>query len=206
MPSTGSASDLAKPWPPGHAVLFRPRRWLLFLGAIAAPLITPQALTLARFSLAAALVGGAAVATGLTAHAVQAPWRCMILGALLACYLALMFMGLQTAAAVPTAAVFTLTLNMAAGFGWLILSQIPTARIWSALALGAAGALCVIFRGDLAALLRLDIGRREVIHFFGCIAHALYAPMVRKLNRGESALTFTFGTLGPVEYQDSHRV
>ena len=64
-----------------------------------------------------------------------------------------------------------------------------------ALGLGGAGALWVIFRGDLAAFARLDIGRGEVIYFLGCIAHAVYAPMVRHLNRGESAVTFTFGTL-----------
>ena len=165
------------------------------LGALAAPLISPQALTLVRFALAAALVGAAALTTGFTAGAVRAPWRYMILGALLACYFVLMFVGLQTAAAVPTAAVFTLTPIMAAGFGWLLLGQITTRRMWLALALGGAGALWVIFRGDIAALLRLQIGRGEVIFFFGCIAHALYAPMVRKLNRGETALTFTFGTL-----------
>ena len=165
------------------------------LGALAAPLISPQALTLARFALAAALVGAAALATGFTAGAVRAPWRYMILGALLACYFVLMFVGLQTAAAVPTAAVFTLTPIMAAGFGWVLMGQITTRRMWAALALGGTGALWVVFRGDIAALLRLEIGRGEVIFFFGCIAHALYAPMVRKLNRGETALTFTFGTL-----------
>ena len=40
----------------------------------------------------------------------------------------------------------------------------------------------MIFRGDLSAALRLEIGRGEVIYFFGCVAHALYAPLVRKLN------------------------
>jgi len=64
-----------------------------------------------------------------------------------------------------------------------------------ALAIGAMGALWVIFRGDPAALLRLEVGRGEVIYFFGCIAHAIYAPMVRKLNRGEPALVFTFGMM-----------
>ena len=53
----------------------------------------------------------------------------------------------------------------------------------------------MIFRGDLAALLAFDIGRGEAIYFVGCISHALYTPMVRRLNRGESAVMFTFGTL-----------
>jgi drug/metabolite transporter (DMT)-like permease len=167
------------------------------LGALAAPLISPAALTLVRFALAAALVGAAAALTARPSavRATAAPWRYLVLGALLACYFVLMFMGLQTAAAVPTAAVFTLTPIMAAGFGWLLLGQITSARMGLALALGGAGALWVIFRGDMAALMRLDIGRGEVIYFFGCIAHAIYAPMIRRLNRGESATVFTFGTL-----------
>jgi drug/metabolite transporter (DMT)-like permease len=166
------------------------------LGALAAPLISPAALTLARFALAAGLVGGAVLAgrSG-TVRAMAAPWRYLVLGALLACYFVLMFMGLQTAAAVPTAAVFTLTPIMAAGFGWLLLRQITTPRMALALALGGVGALWVIFRGDTAALLRMDLGRGEAIYFLGCIAHAIYAPMVRRLNRGESATVFTFGTL-----------
>lgn len=166
------------------------------LGALAAPLISPAALTVARFALAGALVGGAAVLTGgIPKAAARASWRYLVLGALLACYFVLMFEGLRTAAAVPTAAVFTLTPLMAAGFGWVLLRQITSSRMAVALALGAAGALWVIFRGDVQAMARLQIGRGEVVYFFGCIAHAIYAPMVRRLNRGESALVFTFGTL-----------
>lgn len=166
------------------------------LGAPAAPFVSPSALTVLRFALAASLVGAAALATtGLPRSAWRAPWRYVVLGALLAAYFVLMFEGLKTAAAVPTAAVFTLTPLMAAGFGWLLLRQVTTPRMGLALLVGALGALWVIFRADLAAAIRLEIGRGEVIYFFGCIAHALYAPMVRKLNRGEPAVVFTFGMM-----------
>jgi drug/metabolite transporter (DMT)-like permease len=53
----------------------------------------------------------------------------------------------------------------------------------------------VIFRADVAAFLALKIGPGEVTYFWGCVAHALYAPMVRKLNRGEPAVVFTFGMM-----------
>ena len=166
------------------------------LGAMAAPFVSPSALTVLRFALAGVLVGAiAAITTGLPRIAWQAPWRYGVLGALLASYFVLMFMGLQTAAAVPTAAVFTLTPMMAAGFGWILLGQITTRRMAVALAIGAVGALWVVFRGDLAALMRLEVGRGEGIYFIGCIAHAIYAPMVRKLNRGEPAVVFTFGVM-----------
>lgn len=166
------------------------------LGALAAPLIDPAVMTAARFAIAAALVGGAAWATGGVTGALWcAPWRLMVLGALMAAYFILMFEGLVTAAPVSTAAVFTLTPIMAAGFGWLLMRQRLTPRMALALALGGAGALWVIFRGDLAALIALEMGRGEWLYFWGCAAHALYTPLVRRLNRGEGALAFTFGTL-----------
>ncbi len=146
--------------------------------------------------LAGVLVGAAALATtGIPSQAFAAPWRYLVLGGLLAAYFVLMFEGLKTAPAVSSAAVFTLTPVMAAGFGWLTLRQRLTGRMAAALAIGGIGALWVIFRADLDALRRLEIGRGEVIYFVGCIAHALYAPLVRKLNRGEPAVVFTFGMM-----------
>lgn len=166
------------------------------LGALAAPHVDPAALTVLRFLLAGALVGVAALATtGIPRSAWRAPWRYLVLGALMAAYFVLMFEGLRTAAPVPTAAVFTLTPVMAAGFGWLFLRQHLGIRMAVALAIGAAGALWVIFRGNLAALMTLEIGRGEAIYFAGCVAHAAYTPLVRKLNRGETAVVFSFGMM-----------
>ena len=166
------------------------------LGSLAAPLIDPAALSAVRFFLAGGVIGAAALATqGLPQSATRAPWRYGVLGGLLAIYFVAMFQGLKSAPPVSAAAVFTLTPMMAAGFGWLLLGQRLTPRIALALAIGAAGALWVIFRGNVAALVRLDLGRGEAIYFWGCVAHAAYTPMVRKLNRGEPAVVFTFGTL-----------
>lgn len=166
------------------------------LGSMAAPLIDPAALTVPRFALAGVLVGAAAFGSGkVTRAAWRAPWRYLLLGGLLAIYFVLMFEGLKTAAPVPAAAVFTLTPLMAAGFGWLLLRQRLTLRMGVALVVGAVGAVWVIFRGDLAAALRMQIGHGEWVYFWGCAAHALYAPMVRKLNRGEPAVVFTFGMM-----------
>jgi len=166
------------------------------LGAMTAPLIDPLALSALRFLLAGAIVGAAAFATtGIRRSAAQAPWRYLILGALLAAYFVLMFQGLKTAEPVSTAAVFTLTPALAAGFGWLTLRQRLTRRMALALAIGAVGALWVIFRADPQRLLALQIGTGEVIYFAGCVAHALYAPLVRKFNRGEPAVVFTFGMM-----------
>lgn len=166
------------------------------LGSMAANEIAPAALNAARFAIAALVIGVAVLATGTaTRSAWAAPWRYLVLGGLFGIYFVLMFEGLKTAAPVSAAAVFTLTPLVAAGFGWLLLRQITTHRMALALAIGGAGALWVIFRADLAALFAFEMGRGEAIYFVGCVSHALYTPMVRKLNRGEPAVVFTFGML-----------
>ena len=166
------------------------------LGAMAAPFIDPAALNAVRFLVAACIVGAVALATtGLPRSAARAPWRYLVLGGLFAIYFVLMFEGLKTADAVSTAAVFTLTPPMSALAGWILLRQITTGRIAVALAVGATGALWVIFRADPGALARFQIGRGEAIYFVGCVAHAIYTPMIARLNRGEPLVVFTFGIL-----------
>ena len=167
------------------------------LGAIAAPHIDPGVISALRFVIAAVMLWAIVRGTGgdLRRPLRVAPWRWLVLGGLMAAYFVFMFEGLKTAAAIPTAAVFTLTPVMAAGFGWLFLHQRLTGRMALALGLGAAGALWVIFRGDIGALLRLEVGRGEVIYFWGCACHAAYTALVRRLNRGESAVVSTYLTM-----------
>ena len=166
------------------------------LGAIVANDIDPQAITAARFAFATIVMGMVAWLQGsFRLSHFAAPWRFFVLGGLFTIYFLLMFEGLKTANPVSAAAVFTLMPLMSAVFGFLLLRQITTRRMALALGIAAFGALWVIFRGDPAAFVALEIGRGEVIYFIGCIAHAFYTPMVRFLNRGEGAAVFTFGML-----------
>ncbi|MEP1354660.1 MAG: DMT family transporter [Tateyamaria sp.] len=166
------------------------------LGALVANEIDPAALNALRFALAACIIGVAVLATGgMTRTALAAPWRYLVLGGLFSVYFVLMFEGLKTAPPVSAAAVFTLTPLMSGLFGWWLLRQITTPRMALALAIGGAGALWVIFRADVTALFAFEVGKGEVIYFFGCLSHAIYTPMVRRLNRGEPAVVFTFGML-----------
>ena len=166
------------------------------LGSIAAPLIEPTALNALRFLVASAIIGVLVfLGPGIKREYLDAPWRYLLMGGLFSIYFVLMFEGLKLAPPVSTSAVFTLTPVMSAGFGWLLLRQVTTPRMAVALTLAAAGAIWVIFRGDIDAILAFNIGKGETIFFFGCIAHAIYTPLVRKLSRGEPTLVFTFGTL-----------
>jgi drug/metabolite transporter (DMT)-like permease len=166
------------------------------LGGQVANEIAPAALNAVRFVIAMGVVGvWAGLRGGLTLSAARAPWRYLILGGLFATYMVTMFEGLKTAEPVSAAAVFTLTPVMSAGFGFVMLRQVLSFRIALALAIGACGALWVIFRADLSALLAFEIGAGEAIFFWGCMAHAAYTPGFKLFNRGEPALVFTFYTI-----------
>ncbi|WP_343067838.1 DMT family transporter [Sulfitobacter aestuariivivens] len=166
------------------------------LGALMANEVDPAAFNALRFVLGAACVGALAWQRGVwSGAALRAPWRYAVLGGFFALYFVLMFEGLKSAPPVSAAAVFTLVPLMSAVFAYVLLRQILYARMALALSIGAAGALWVIFRADLSAVMAFDVGRGEAIYFIGCISHAIYTPMVRRLNRGESAVMFTFGTL-----------
>lgn len=169
------------------------------IGDQAAPHIAPAALNSVRFFLAALLMGIAAFAlTGKIPRWPQSPWRFVVLGGLMAVYFVLMFVALQITGPVSTGAVFTLIPLMSAGFGWLFLRQKTRPTVMLSLLVAAAGAIWVIFRGDVDAILGFEVGRGEAIFLVGCACHAAYAPLVRKFSRGEPTVTYSFYTLAAV--------
>ncbi|MCP5086543.1 MAG: DMT family transporter [Rhodobacteraceae bacterium] len=165
-------------------------------GNMVANMVDPTAMMAVRFLISGIIIGAfVIIGPGFKREHFRAPWRYFLLGGLFAIYFVTMFEGLKTATALSASAVFTLTPIISAVFGYWLLSQITTRWMALALATGAGGALWVIFGGDIGALIRFDLGRGEAIYFFGCIAHALYTPLVRKLNRGEPTMVFTFGMI-----------
>jgi len=166
------------------------------LGGLAAPHIDPAAINAVRFCLAVLVMGVfATLNVRLERRHLAAPWRYVLMGGLLGLYFVLMFRALQLSDPVSTGAVFTLTPLMSAGFGWLFLRQKSPPVVLSSLYLAALGAVWVIFRGDMDAILGFRIGPGEKIFLIGCAAHAAYTPLVRKFNRGEPVLVFTLWTL-----------
>jgi drug/metabolite transporter (DMT)-like permease len=171
-----------------------------FIGKRAAPHIDPGALNAARYALAIPIM--AAVAFALTPIASreallrpQAFWRYLVLGGLMGVYFILMFIALRLTSSVSTGAVLTLMPLMSAGFGYLLLRQNAGPVVIGSLSLAALGAVWVIFRGDINAIISFDIGAGELIFFVGVAAHALHNPLVRKLNRGEGTLVFSFWSI-----------
>ncbi len=161
------------------------------MGDLSAPHIAPAAVTAARFLLAAVIIGALAAPQIRAAH-LRAIWRYPVLGGLLALYFILMFEALRLTDPVSTAAIFTLIPAMSAVFGWLLMRQITTAPMAIALLLGGLGALWVVFRADIEAMLGLRLGPGEQVFMVGAVLHALYTPMGRKLHRGEPLVVYTF--------------
>lgn len=161
------------------------------LGDLTAPHIEPSALTAARFALAALIMGALALLKIRGVHG-RAAWRYLLLGGLLAGYFILMFEALRITDPVSTGAVFTLTPIMSAVFGYILMRQITTPMMAGALLLAGAGAIWVIFRADTEAILGLELGPGEQLFVIGCAAHALYAPLGRRLHRGEPLVVYVF--------------
>lgn len=172
-------------------------------GGLIANDIAPAAVNAMRFAAAALLLLGASVVLaalggprGPRAADLAAPWRYLVLGTLFAFYFVLMFEGLKTAPPMAIGAVFTLTPPLTALAAWVILRQRLRGDLALALAVGAAGAVWVIFRGEPARLLALQVGRGEAIFLAGCALHALLTPLMRRWHRGEPPLVSTALTMG----------
>ncbi len=166
------------------------------LGSLIAGDLSPVALMILRFWLGSVIVAAVLVLRGRGgALRLVAPWRFLILGGIFASYFVAMFEALKIAGPVPLSAIFTLTPLMTGLLAWPILGQRLSGFVWGALLVGAAGALWVVFRGDLGALLALRLGRGELIFLAGSAMHALYVPLLRRMNRGEGPLASTFGVL-----------
>jgi drug/metabolite transporter (DMT)-like permease len=172
------------------------------MGGMIANDIAPAAVNALRFASAAvvlmtaALIAGALGGRGPRRSDLAAPWRYMVLGFLFAFYFVCMFEGLKTAPPVAIGAVFTLTPPLTALAAWVILRQRLRADLALALAVGAAGAVWVIFRGDPARLIALDVGSGEAIYLFGCLLHAVFTPLMRRWDRGEPRLVSTALVMG----------
>ena len=123
------------------------------------------------------------------------PYRFLFLGGMISTYFVLMFEGLKTADAISMSVVFTLTPLMSGVFDFFLSRRKMSKMLIFVVIIGAIGAIWIIFEGNIENVLKLKIGKGEVIFIFGCICHSLYAALIPRLNKGEIPLSQTFGTL-----------
>jgi drug/metabolite transporter (DMT)-like permease len=153
-------------------------------------------LTFLRFALATVLFAPiVAWRYGMALPGLRDLVRYAALSACLVAFFWGMFAALRYTSALNTATIFAVTPVMTAAFAAILLKERLNGAARIALPLGMVGAVWVIFRGDMAALITLDLGRGDVIFFAGSIAMAVYGPLVKYLHRGEPMAQMTFWTL-----------
>ena len=166
------------------------------LGSIIANLISPDLVTFLRFLIAfiaiAILIFYQSKFCFLKYLSIG---RSLILGVLISIYFITMFEGLKTASSTSMAVVFTLTPLLAGFFDLIFSNRVMSKKVWITVVVAAAGALWIIFDGNIQNFINFKVGYGEKLFFIGCICHALYAALIPKFNNGEPAIIQTFGTL-----------
>jgi drug/metabolite transporter (DMT)-like permease len=153
-------------------------------------------LTFLRFALAALLFAPLiAWRHGLTLPGWRDLARYAVLSACMVGFFWAMFAALRLTSALNTATIFALTPAITAAVAALLLRERLSGPARLALPIGIIGAVWVIFRGDLEALLALRLGLGDLIFLAGTVALGTYGVLVRHFHRGEPMALMTFWTL-----------
>ena len=158
--------------------------------------LDPAVLMCIRFVLAALLMAPiVAWREGLALPKARSCVRYFALGAPLAFFFWCMFEALRDTSALNTSAIFTIVPGLSALFGAVLVGERLGSHRLAALFLGMAGALWIIFRGDPARLIALEVNIGDGIFLAGCVGFGVYGPLIKRLHRNEPALVMTFWTL-----------
>ena len=158
--------------------------------------LDPAVLMCIRFILAAILMAPIVVwREGLSLPEPRAFPRYLALGAPLAFFFWCMFEALRYTSGLNTSALFTIVPGLSALFGAVLVGERLGSHRLAALFLGMIGALWIIFRGDPARLIALEVTIGDGIFLAGCVGFGIYGPLIKRLYRGEPVLVQTFWTL-----------
>ncbi len=106
----------------------------------------------------------------------------------------LMFQSLKETSALNTSTIYTLLPLITVLLGRLVGEPLRFRQLW-VLALSMVATLWVIFRGDIGQLIEFQISRGDWIFFGGTCCLAVYLLSMKKLQRDESRVCFTFFSL-----------
>jgi len=106
-----------------------------------------------------------------------------------------MFESLRYTNALNTSVIFTLVPGISGIYSAIFLKErLGRGRLW-ALFFGMAGAVWVIFRGDLNRFLGLEVNYGDLLFLAGCFMMAAYTPLVKRMHKQESMVVMTFWVL-----------
>ncbi len=166
------------------------------VGKAIAPGLDPAALTLVRFVLAALIfLPYIRRRHGIRLPSLGALYRYSFISGALVAFFWLMFMALRFTSALNTSVIFTLVPGISGIYSAVLLRERLGKYRLTALLLAMVGALLVIFHGDIRLMFSLQLGRGDLLFFYGCLFMAAYTPLVKLFYRGESMAVMTFWIL-----------
>ncbi|MBV5318417.1 MAG: DMT family transporter [Desulfobulbaceae bacterium] len=166
------------------------------VGKAITPFMDPVVLTLIRFLLATVLFAPyVGRKFGLTYPGIAALLRYSLISGALVGFFWLMFLSLRTTTPLHTGVIFTTVPGISGLYSWFLLRERLGGYRIAALILAMAGALWVIFEGDMQRLLGLQLNHGDLLFLTGCLLMALYMPLVKLLHRGEPMAVMTFWIL-----------
>ena len=166
------------------------------VGKAITPFMDPVALTLVRFLLATLLFAPYVGRTfGLGYPGSAALLRYSLISAALVGFFLLMFLSLRITTPLNTGVIFTTVPGISGLYSWFLVRERLGIYRLLALVFAMAGAIWVIFEGDIQQLLRMQLNHGDLLFFAGCLLMALYMPLVKLLHRGEPMAVMTFWIL-----------
>lgn len=163
------------------------------VGAMITNALPPDVLMFIRFLTAATLFAPFVfIKNGITLPSRKALLGYTVLSLPLVIFFWCMFESLRYTSVLNTGALYTTVPAITALFAYVINKE-TTNRIRSlGLMLGTAGALWIVFRGDINALLNLSLNYGDIIFLVGCFFMGLYNPMIKRIYAGEPMELMTF--------------
>ena len=175
----------------------------IFLAATSFPVVAlithalpPAILMLLRFVLAALLFAPFALRKSSGGiPSVNRLLRYMVLSIPSVIFFWCMFESLRYTSILNTGALYTLVPALVALYAYLINKE-PVGKLrMFGIVVGTTGALWIVFRGDVQALIGLEVNRGDLLFLIGCFAFALYNPLLKRLYQGEPMMVLTFWIL-----------
>jgi len=106
-----------------------------------------------------------------------------------------MFKAMETTTALNTSALYTLVPFITAILCFVIFKESISRYMLNAYTIGTIGAMWVIFKGDVSAVLSLSLNSGDLYFLFGCFSMAGFSIAMKKLYKGESMPALVFCTL-----------
>jgi len=103
-----------------------------------------------------------------------------------------MFESLRYTSVINTGALYTVVPAITAVFAYIINNDHTNRRRKVGLLIGTVGALWIVFRGDLQALIGLQLNYGDFIFLIGCLFMGIYNPLIKRFYRGEPMEVMTF--------------